>query len=89
MKLLTPLVKRMKNALDSEYAAKTHVAKISRDFGQAFRNERLSRKITLREMALRLKIGKSMLDCMETGDRFWTVERAELAAKMFEGKNGG
>jgi ribosome-binding protein aMBF1 (putative translation factor) len=85
MKNLTPLVRRMKVALGSEESAKTNVSKISRDFGQAFRKERLARKITLREMAIRLDIGKSMLDCMETGDRLWTVERATLAAAIFEG----
>jgi ribosome-binding protein aMBF1 (putative translation factor) len=83
MKNLTPLVKRMRDALVSEDSAKTNVMKISSDFGRAFRAERQARNITLREMAEMLEIGKSMLDCMEGGDRLWTVERAEKAVAIF------
>jgi ribosome-binding protein aMBF1 (putative translation factor) len=82
MKNLTPLVKRMRAALVSEDSAKNNVMKISADFGRAFRAQRQALKITLREMAELLEIGKSMLDSMEDGNRLWPVERAAKAVQI-------
>ena len=79
MNNLTLLVNRIREALVSEDSSKTQVLKTSAAFGRDFRTQRNARKITLREMAEMLEIGKSMLDSMETGDRLWTVERAEKA----------
>jgi DNA-binding transcriptional regulator YiaG len=62
------------------------VLKAWKDFGKSIKHHRLSKNLSLRTFAKRLKITGQMLNYLETGQRRWTFERAELAVKLLTRK---
>lgn len=68
-------------------SAQAVVTKTWVQFGQAIRKSRRARKISLRVFAKRLKVTHQMLSYMESGERRWTFDRAELAVKLLTRKD--
>jgi ribosome-binding protein aMBF1 (putative translation factor) len=67
-------------------SAQAVVEKTWKQFGVAIKRSRLKRNLSLRTFAKRLKITGQMLNYLETGQRRWTFERAELAVKLLTRK---
>jgi DNA-binding transcriptional regulator YiaG len=67
-------------------AAQAVVIRAWKDFGKSIKHHRLSKNLSLRTFAKRLKITGQMLNYLETGQRRWTFERAELAVKLLTRK---
>jgi hypothetical protein len=76
----------VRDAADRRAKAERNYERMWTAFGKSFKNERTRRRISLRTMGKRLKITGQMLNYLETGQRRWTFERAELAVKLLTRK---